>query len=99
MSAELRRVIRNEADARRTVLEATLYARDAGFDETPARMIATVVSELVRNILKYAGSGEICLRRAERVGGRGIDPRLSRSPRGRHRAHRGPHVTRNPGRR
>ena len=81
MSAELRRVIRNEADARRTVLEATLYARDAGFDETPARMIATVVSELVRNILKYAGSGEISLRRAERMGGRGIEiEALDRGP-------------------
>jgi serine/threonine-protein kinase RsbT len=81
MSAELRRIIRNEMDASRTVLEATLYARDAGFDETPARMIATVVSELVRNILKYAGSGEICLRRAERRGDQGIEiEALDRGP-------------------
>jgi serine/threonine-protein kinase RsbT len=73
MSAELRRTIRTEMDASRTVLESTLYSREAGFEETPARMIATAVSELVRNILKYAGSGEIRLRRVKRMGGRGIE--------------------------
>ena len=36
-------------------------------------MIATTVSELARNILKYAGSGEICLRRVKKIGGRGIE--------------------------
>lgn len=73
MSAELRRTIRSEVDASRTVLESNLYSRKAGFDETPARMIATVVSELVRNILKYADSGEIRLRRVKRTGGRGVE--------------------------
>ena len=58
MSAELRRTIQSETDARHTVLEATLYSQEAGFDETPSRMIATVVSELTRNILKYAGHGK-----------------------------------------
>jgi serine/threonine-protein kinase RsbT len=60
-------------DAGRTVLEATLYAQQAGFDETPSRMIATAVSELVRNILKYAVSGEVCLRRTKAMGRRGIE--------------------------
>ena len=60
-------------DASRTVLESTLYSREAGFDETPSRMIATAVSELVRNILKYAGSGEIRLRRVKEPGRRGIE--------------------------
>jgi len=55
------------------VLESSLYSREAGFDETPSRMIATAVSELVRNILKYAGSGEIRLRRVNGMGGRGIE--------------------------
>ncbi|MBW2271585.1 MAG: ATP-binding protein [Deltaproteobacteria bacterium] len=73
MSAELHKTIRNEIDASRSVLEATLYAQEAGFDETPSRMIATAVSELVRNILKYAGSGELRLRRVKGVGGRGIE--------------------------
>ena len=73
MSAELHRTIRTEIDASRTVLESSLYSREAGFDETPSRMIATAVSELVRNILKYAGTGEIRLRRVKGMGGRGIE--------------------------
>ena len=73
MSPELRREIRSERDASRTVLESTLYSREAGFGETPSQMIATSVSELVRNILKYAGSGEIRLRRIKKMGGRGIE--------------------------
>jgi len=73
MSAELHRTIRTEMDASRTVLESTLYSRKAGFDETPSHMIATAVSELVRNILKYAGSGEIRLRRVNGPGVRGIE--------------------------
>ena len=73
MSAELHRTIRTEMDASRSVLESTLYSREAGFGETPSRMIATAVSELVRNILKYAGSGEIRLRRVKEPGRRGIE--------------------------
>ena len=73
MSAELRSTIRTETDASRTVLESTRYSREAGFDETPSRMIATAVSELVRNILKYAGTGEIRLRRVNGMGCRGIE--------------------------
>jgi serine/threonine-protein kinase RsbT len=73
MSTELHRSIRTEMDASRTVLESTLYCREAGFDETPSRMIATAVSELVRNILKYAGTGEIRLRRVKQMGKHGIE--------------------------
>ncbi len=49
-----------------------MFARQAGFDETLSQMIATTVSELTRNILKYAGSGELYLRRVKEVGRRGI---------------------------
>lgn len=73
MNAELHSIIRSETDASRTVLESTLYSRKAGFGETPSRMIATAVSELVRNILKYAGSGEIKLRLVKKMGNRGIE--------------------------
>jgi len=73
MSAELHRTIRSEMDASRTVLESTLYSREVGFDETPSHMIATAVSELVRNILKYAGTGEIRLRRVKELSRRGIE--------------------------
>jgi serine/threonine-protein kinase RsbT len=73
VSAEFHRKIRTEMDARHTVLESTLYAREAGFDETPSRLIGTAVSELVRNILKYAGTGEVRLRRVKGKDGRGIE--------------------------
>ncbi len=73
MTAELHRAIRNEADASLTVLESTLYSREAGFGETGSQMIATSVSELVRNILKYAGSGEIRVRQVKKIGGRGVE--------------------------
>ena len=77
MSAQLHRIIRTETDASRTVLEATLYCREAVFQETPSRMVATAVSVLVRNILKYAGSGEFRLRRVEGAGVRGIEIEVS----------------------
>ena len=73
MSAARRLEVRGELDAKRAALEATRYALEAGFDETPSRMIATAVSELARNILKYAGSGEIRLARVEGSRGRGIE--------------------------
>jgi serine/threonine-protein kinase RsbT len=73
MSAEFHRTIRTEMDASRTVLESTLYCQEAGFAETPSRMIGTAVSELVRNILKYAGTGEIRLRGVKGMGRRGIE--------------------------
>ncbi|MGI9330576.1 MAG: anti-sigma regulatory factor [Gammaproteobacteria bacterium] len=77
MSAELRRKIRSEMDLRRVVLESTLYSQEAGFDEAPSRMIATAVSELGRNILKYAGSGDFLLRRVKRPSGHGIEMQVS----------------------
>ena len=73
MMAKRRLSIRDEADARRAALEATRYALDAGFAEAPGRMIGTAVSELARNILKYAGTGEIRLRKVRGMGVRGVE--------------------------
>ena len=73
MSAEKCLKIQTEPDASRAALESTLYSRAAGFDDTRSRMIATAVSELARNILKYAGTGEIRLRKVEGRRGRGIE--------------------------
>ncbi len=72
MSGKRRLTIQAETDARLAALEATRYALDAGFEETPSRMIATAVSELARNILKYAHQGEIELRRVEGPAGVGV---------------------------
>jgi serine/threonine-protein kinase RsbT len=73
MSGELLVRIRTEMDASQAVLQSAEYAMAAGFQETASRMISTAVSELVRNILKYAGAGEIRLRRIEGAGGVGIE--------------------------
>jgi serine/threonine-protein kinase RsbT len=73
MSAEILISIRTELDASRAVLQSTEYSQAAGFEETPSRMIATAVSELARNILKYAGRGEIRLRRVKGRSGSGIE--------------------------
>jgi serine/threonine-protein kinase RsbT len=77
MSAELRRMIQSEIDARHVVLESIAFSQEAGFGETPSRMIGTAVSELVRNILKYAGLGECRLRRIEGTGCKGIEIEVS----------------------
>lgn len=50
--------IKTEADITRAVIEANRLARLEGFAEQDANKLATAVSELVRNILKYAGSGD-----------------------------------------
>ncbi|MDJ0869465.1 MAG: ATP-binding protein [Myxococcota bacterium] len=73
MSTERCLSIRSEMDASVAVLEATAYCEAAGFAATPSRMIATAVSELARNILKYAGTGEVRLRRIEGPEGRGVE--------------------------
>ena len=64
-------------DVRQVVLESTRFSQDAGFAETPSRMIATAVSELVRNILKYAGSGDFRIRRITGSLGVGIEIEIS----------------------
>jgi serine/threonine-protein kinase RsbT len=47
-------------------------AAAAGFSQTDATLIATAISELVRNILSYAGSGEIELARVHENGREGV---------------------------
>jgi len=73
MSVEVPISIRGETDVRRAVLESTRFAQEIGFDETRSRMIATAVSELARNILKYAGSGELRLKRVSGSQGAGVE--------------------------
>lgn len=71
---ELRLVLRSEMDVSLSVLEADRFARAAGFAETPARLLATAVSELAHNILKHGGGrGEVRLRRVEGRARRGIE--------------------------
>jgi len=62
---EIRLRIAAEHDVARSLLEAGKYAKALGFDEQANRKLVTAVSEIVRNIIKYAGSGEILMRSIE----------------------------------
>ena len=72
MDSDTRVQIDDELDILRARQAARAIAAALGFDPTSQTLIATAISELARNILKYAGSGEILLRSAARNGTRGI---------------------------
>jgi anti-sigma regulatory factor (Ser/Thr protein kinase) len=57
--AAMRIRIASDGDLARAVLEAGRVAKAVGFDASLVAMLSTAVSELARNILKYAGNGEI----------------------------------------
>ena len=73
MTQALRIAVRDEMDTTKAVLQAVEQAKLAGFDEVLGKMIATAVSELARNILNHAGSGEIRLRVLAERGRYGIE--------------------------
>ena len=58
--------ILNEADQARSLLAAQKVAAEIGFSTSSIATITTTVSELVRNILKYAGKGYVRLDPAQR---------------------------------
>jgi len=72
VDSETRVQINDEADILEARQAARAIAGDLGFDLASQTLIATAISELARNILKYARSGEILLRRTARNGARGI---------------------------
>jgi serine/threonine-protein kinase RsbT len=47
-------------------------AQEIGFSAVEATMIATAISEVARNILLYAGTGEVLIEAAEEDGRRGL---------------------------
>lgn len=53
--------VSGESDVARCVLEAGQMATRIGFSENAQIMIVTSVSELSRNIMKYAGTGTILM--------------------------------------
>ena len=72
MRPKLRIVIRDELSLTAAVLEATRLAKDTGLSRVAAQQVATVTSELARNILKYAGRGQIELEGLEHRGRKGV---------------------------
>jgi serine/threonine-protein kinase RsbT len=61
----LRLRISSDSDVTRALIAASHFAEEVGFNRADCQGISTAVSELARNILKYAGEGEILI---ERVG-------------------------------
>jgi serine/threonine-protein kinase RsbT len=57
--------ITDELSLGRAVVSVTAQSTEAGLSPVAAQQLATVVSELARNILKYAGHGQIEMRREE----------------------------------
>ncbi len=65
--------LRGDSDVARAILHANKMSRAAQFQTVDQSRIATAVSELARNILKYAGHGEIVLRQIVGQAGRGME--------------------------
>ena len=61
MGKTVRLRIASEPDAAKSLLEASRMARALAFPQQATQTVATAVSELARNILKYAGTGEILI--------------------------------------
>ena len=73
IDSETRVTIRGESDVARAILHANRMSQAAQFQTVDQSRIATTVSELARNILKYAGQGEVTLRRLVGKTGRGME--------------------------
>jgi serine/threonine-protein kinase RsbT len=65
--------ITTDADVMTSVVNARVMAGEVGFDGATCQRVATAVSELTRNVLKYAGSGEIIIAETLRSRQRGIE--------------------------
>jgi serine/threonine-protein kinase RsbT len=64
--------IRSDADIVSARQQGRSLAASIGFTATDATLIATAISELARNIVSYAGQGEVIMRGVETTHGKGI---------------------------
>ena len=72
-NTETRIWITSEASITQAVLAAKKFSVQVGFKDYQANMIASAVSELARNIEKYARRGEIVLRTVSQSYSTGIE--------------------------
>ncbi len=63
----------NEPDVAKATYVTRLFAEEAGFDPVMRTKIATAVSELATNIVKYAGRGSITVGLITQMGNPGIE--------------------------
>lgn len=74
MTAQTTRIAINvEMDIAKAILQAGRMSADLSFGPADQSRVATAVSELARNIIKYAGTGHLVLTPLERGGRRGIE--------------------------
>jgi serine/threonine-protein kinase RsbT len=72
-SEEGRLHVADEADLMQAVAHVGRLAKSIGFDEVASAKLMTTVSELARNILKYAERGTVSFARLEGTSGRGVE--------------------------
>lgn len=72
MEPEARVAIGHESDIVTARQKGRELAARGGFSKTEQTLIATAISEVARNIVEYASSGEILLSEIERNGRRGL---------------------------
>ncbi|MFH0803354.1 MAG: anti-sigma regulatory factor [bacterium] len=66
-------IITHEVDIAIATSEARVLAAAGGFQQTEQYMIATAVSELARNIFRYAKKGEVTMKIIEEKTKKGIE--------------------------
>jgi serine/threonine-protein kinase RsbT len=64
--------IEREADIVTARQEGRRLAATLGFSSTEQTLLATAISELARNIVNYAGKGQVVLSSVEQAGRRGV---------------------------
>ncbi|MGB9330507.1 MAG: anti-sigma regulatory factor [Steroidobacteraceae bacterium] len=72
MPDDIRVLIRSNLDIVTARQEGRALAARVGFGATDGTLIATAISELARNIVSYAGQGEIILRVVENTNAKGV---------------------------
>lgn len=70
---EMRIWINSEVSLARSIMATRKMAEAVGLQSNQVALVATAVSELARNILKYARQGEIILRPVNRIARPGIE--------------------------
>jgi serine/threonine-protein kinase RsbT len=69
---EIRVAINSDQDIVSARQKGRVMASELGFSSSDATLIATAISELARNIVSYAGSGQITLKIVNGLNGQGI---------------------------
>jgi serine/threonine-protein kinase RsbT len=72
VAEEIRLPIRSDADVVTARQQGKALASELDFSATEVTLIATAISEVARNIITYAGEGEICLATVELGARRGV---------------------------